>query len=263
MSRHRATRQDSTAARFLEAGADLVESSLGKSAEPKEAVRLRQLREFPAALDWLHIDDVVQKAGLSKKAFTNRWPTRDDFLAEMVVYAVIRSYDTDPRKFVDQIPKLSAASSISTEITRIADTLFDGLRNDPHSYLLFHIGPFMTTHPKLRQAVLPELHSRGEAWAKSYASLLTALGIPLRRGWTEWAVAMALQAMLDGFLHRYRVQSEDYEGCRSGGASLFANAVIAFIPGVLDWQQDDLSAAATLDNLTDQRNATGPVRHAS
>jgi AcrR family transcriptional regulator len=252
MPRRRATRQDSTAARFLDAGADLIESSMDKSAEPKEAVRLRQLRDFPAALDWLRIDDVAHKAGLSKKAFTNRWPTRDDFLAEMVVYAVIRAYDTDPRKFVDQIPKLSTAASISTEIIRIADTLFDGVRNDPHSYLLFHIGPFMTTHPKLRQAVLPELHSRGEAWAKSYALLLTELGIPLRSEWTEWAVAMALQALLDGFLHRYRVQAEDYDRCRSGGASLFANAVIAFIPGVLDWQQDGFSAAQTLDNLTNQ-----------
>lgn len=251
MPRRRATRQDTTAKRLLEAGADLIESAWWEdSADPKEAVRLRQIREFPAALDWLHVDDVVQKAGLSKKAFANRWPFRDDFLADVVVYALIREYDTDPRKYVDQIPQLGAAPSISAEIIRIADALFDGVRNDPHSYLLFHIGPFLAAHPKLRQSVLPELHARGEAWAKGYAILLTELGIPLRPGWTEWALAMALQAILDGFLHRYRVQSEDYERCRWDGASLFAQSVIAFVPGVLDWQRDDLSASATLDNLT-------------
>ncbi|HEU5155811.1 MAG TPA: hypothetical protein VFU43_02365 [Streptosporangiaceae bacterium] len=257
MPRRRATRQDATAGRFLDAGANLIESSLDESADPKQAIRLRQIRDFPAALDWLHVEDVVQKAGLSKKAFTNRWPIRDDFLADVVVYALIREYDTDPRKYVDQIPRLVAADSISAEVVRIADALFDGVRNDPHSYLLFHIGPFLTAHPKLLEAVLPELHSRGEAWAKNYALLLGELGVSLRPGWTDWSVAMSLQAMLDGFLHRYRVQAEDYESCRWAGASLFANTVIAFILGVLDWQQDGFSAPETLDNLTDQAKRHG------
>ena|ERR671914_230790 len=252
MSRRRATRQDPTAARFLEAGANLIESSLDESADPKEAIRLRQIRDFPAALDWLHVDDVVQKAGLSKKAFSNRWPTRDDFLADAVVYVVVRQYDTDPRKYVDQVPKLATNASMSAEIIRIADALFNGVVNDRHSYVLFHVGPYMATHPKLRQAILPELHSRGEAWAKNYALLLNELGVSLRPGWTDWATAMALQAILDGFLHRYRVQSEDYEHCRWEGASLFAQTVITFVAGVVDWRRDGISATTTLDNLTNQ-----------
>jgi hypothetical protein len=49
------------------------------------------------------------------------------------------------------------------------------------------------------------------------------LGLVLRPGWTPQRLSMALQAAVDGFLLRYRVQPEDYAESRWEGAGLFAD----------------------------------------
>lgn len=53
--------------------------------------------------------------------------------------------------------------------------------------------------------------------------MLADLGLVLRPGWTPQRLSMALQAAVDGFLLRYRVQPEDYAESRWEGAGLFAD----------------------------------------
>ena len=48
----------------------------------------------PASLDWIRISDVIRTAAtdsttrVSRKALLNRWPTRQEFLRDAVVFAL-------------------------------------------------------------------------------------------------------------------------------------------------------------------------------
>jgi hypothetical protein len=88
-----------------------------------------------------------------------------------------------------------------------------------------------------------------QVWADGYTTLLTDLGMVLRPGWTPQRLSLALQAALDGFLLRYRVQPEDYAQSRWEGAGLFADTVVALIIGVLDADRSGRSGRAVLDQL--------------
>jgi hypothetical protein len=58
--------------------------------------------------------------------------------------------------------------------------------------------------------------------------------VQFRPGWTAERLALAVQAMLDGFLLRYRLQPDDYQTSTWEGAGIFADTVVAFILGVVD-----------------------------
>jgi hypothetical protein len=75
----------------------------------------------------------------------------------------------------------------------------------------------------------------------------------LRPPWTPERLALALQAALDGFLLRYRVQPDDFTASRWEGADMFADTVIAIVLGIVDPERTGESARAALDRL-----AAGP-----
>ena len=122
------TRDDPTARHFLDTAADLIDLYL--QAEPpsrEKSARLRQIR-FPAALEWLRITDIIRLArvssteGGSRKAFFNRWPTKDDFLADAVVHAAMREHTVDdPRNHARQMSTLRDASSFAEAIIEVVD----------------------------------------------------------------------------------------------------------------------------------------------
>src|SRR2546429_3670403 len=90
------TRHDAVAIRYLDAAADLIDTYL--QPEPRGQQKLGRLRsiKFPAALEWLRTQDVIRMVaaqgneGGSRNAFYKRWATRDEFLADAVVYAMMR-----------------------------------------------------------------------------------------------------------------------------------------------------------------------------
>jgi hypothetical protein len=86
-------------------------------------------------------------------------------------------------------------------------------------------------------------------WADGYTAFLTEAGLALRPEWTPYRAALVLQAMLDGFLLRCRIQPDDYVAAEPEEASLFADAVIAFILGAVDVERSDVTGREALDRL--------------
>jgi len=251
-----ASRHDATARQFLRAATQLIDAYLDDQPGEERPARLRSIR-FPAALEWLRTEDVIRtaaamaSAGASRKAFFNRWPTREEFLPDAVVYALV--YDEvpePPNEQAKQVPGTAAAPvPFSQEVIRIADGLLESLQRHPRSYLTLHIGPLLAQHPSIWQAVLPAMRGGILAWEDGYAALLADLGLVLRPGWTPHRLSLALQATLDGFLLRYRVMPEDYPTSRWEGAGIFADTVLAVILGVIDTDRSGTNGREALDNL--------------
>jgi hypothetical protein len=255
-----ASRHDPTAQRFLKAATQLIDAYLDDQPSEAGPARLRSIR-FPAALDWLRTEDVIRTAaaegrrGASRKAFFNRWPTREEFLPDAVVYALV--YDQvpeHPNEQAQQVPGTAAAPApFSLEVIRIADGLLASLQRHPRSYLTLHIGPLLGQHPSLWEALKPAMHSGINAWADGYAALLAELGLILRPGWTPHRLSLALQAALDGFLLRYRIMPDDYPTSRWEGAGIFADTVLAIILGVIDVDRSRTNGREALDKLIEPR----------
>jgi AcrR family transcriptional regulator len=250
------SRHDATARQFLDAAVRLIDAYLDDGPRDQQPARLRSIR-FPAALDWLRTEDVIRFAGesgetgLSRKAFFNRWPTREEFLPDALVYALV--YDQvpePPNERARQMPAAAAAAApFSDAVASIADGLLDSLRRHPRSYLTLHIGPLLPQHPQLWEALLPAMRQGVQVWADGYAALMADLGLVLRPGWTPQRLSLALQAALDGFLLRSRIQPEDYPESRWEGAGLFADTVVAILLGVLDVDRSGRTGRAVLDQL--------------
>ncbi len=251
-----ASRHDPTARKFLSAATQLIDAYLSDQPSETRPARLRSIR-FPAALEWLRTEDVIRtaaaggSAGPSRKAFFNRWPTREEFLSDAVVYALV--YDElpePPNEQAKQVPETATAPvPFSQEVIRIADGLLASLQRHPRSYLTLHIGPLLAQHPSLWEALQPAMHSGILAWADGYAAVLADLGLVLRPGWTPHRLSLALQAALDGFLLRYRIMPADYPTSRWEGAGIFADTVLAIILGVIDTDRSGTNGREALDML--------------
>ncbi|HET9895763.1 MAG TPA: hypothetical protein VFQ44_12620 [Streptosporangiaceae bacterium] len=253
------SRHDATALLFLRAAVQLIDAYLDDQPRQSRPARLRSIR-FPAALDWLRTEDVIRlaaadgQAGASRKAFFNRWPTRDDFLPDALVYALV--YEEAPDDTMDiakQMPPeaaaAAAASTISQAIVDISEGVLESLQRHPRSYLTLHIGPLLPQHPALRNALVPSMRESIEVWAQGFAALLDELGVVLRPEWTPQRMTLALQAALDGFLLRYRIQPEDFATSRWEGVGIFADTVIALVLGIVDDRRTGQPGRAVLDGL--------------
>ncbi|HTS97410.1 MAG TPA: hypothetical protein VMI33_12385 [Streptosporangiaceae bacterium] len=251
-----ASRHDATGQQFLRAATQLIDAYLDDQPGDARPARLRSIR-FPAALEWLRTEDVIRmaaaggNAGASRKAFFNRWPTREEFLPDAVVYALV--YDEVPEAPNDQAQQVpgtvTSPAPFSQDVIRIADGLLASLQRHPRSYLTLHIGPLLTQHPSLWEALKPAMRDGITAWADGYAALLADLGLVLRPGWTPYRLALALQAVLDGFLLRYRIMPEEYPSSRWEGAGIFADTVLAVILGVIDADRSGTDGRQALDRL--------------
>jgi hypothetical protein len=134
------SRHDATARQFLRAAVQLIDAYLDDQPRDNRPARLRSIK-FPAALDWLRTEDVIRLAateatvGVSRKAFFNRWPTRDEFLPDALVYALV--YDEvpdDPKDIAKQMPPdAAAAASLAQAVLSISESVLDSLRAHPRS----------------------------------------------------------------------------------------------------------------------------------
>lgn len=252
----------------MQAALQLIDAYLHDDSGRERPARLRAIR-FPAALDWLRTEDVIrlaaarQTAGTSRKAFFNRWPTREEFLRDALVYALISEVAPgDPLEQARQMPAdatAAAETSFSDAVLRISDQLLDSLRGHPRSYLTLHLGPLLPQHPRLWEAVLPAMREGSQVWADGYAALLADLGLVLRPEWTPQRLALALQAALDGFVLRFRIQPDDYMASRWEGASIFADTILALILGVLDHERTGETGRIILDRLVAAPPAAPPA----
>lgn len=249
-------RDDALAHRFLDAAAQLIDAMFAEHRHDRPP-RLRAI-DFPAALQWIRVDDVVRLAaesgpdGISRKAFHNRWPTKDEFVKDAVVHTMLYRDDalaTDPTRAGEQLTGIAeqAADSLSTATIMMADTLLDALLDHPRSFLLMHIGPILAQHPDLHTAIVNRLGETRVPWYDGYAALLAGLQLELRPGWTVERLGLAMTTMLDGFLLRARIHTEEVELLRWHDASVFADTLIAFMLGAIDTDATGESSRAALD----------------
>lgn len=251
-----ATRHDQTADGFLRAAAELIDAALSVDTASLPP-RLRSIR-FPAALEWMRIEDVIRvtraqdQAG-SKKAFTNRWPTRDEFIRDALVYAILyrdwpsnATPETTPKTLLGDV----YTTSLSTDVLRTADAILESLLSHPRSYLLMHVGPMLPRHPEIHTLFTEDARHLQDRWASGFLELILRLGCTLRPEWTTEKMTVALHMMLDGYLLRYRIDPERLRAARWESASLFAQMVVTFVAGCLNTSDQPLTAADWLDTLT-------------
>ncbi|WP_112236811.1 hypothetical protein [Kribbella monticola] len=251
------SRHDITASRFLDAAAQLIDAMFVGSQDDRPP-RLRHL-DFPAALEWLRVDDVIRIAqdggdGPSKKAFHNRWQHKDQFVRDAVIHTML--YRDDPGSnpgtlYAAQLVTLGRAGGFTDFAIPMLDGMLATLLAHPRSFLLMHIGPILDQHPELGEAVLGQIRLDLANWYHGYTTVLEAHDVRLRPGWTVERVGLALSAMLDGFLLRSRIQPEEMSACRWENASLLADAMIAFSVGVVDSDGSGRTSRAVLDDVMD------------
>ena len=138
---------------------------------------------------------------------------------------------------------------VSARIMGIAEGLLATLVRHPRSYLMLHLGPLLPKHPELRQALLPGARSVARIWAAVYEQLVTGLDLVMRPEWTIERVSVVLQAMLDGFVLGHRLPLSGSSAWRWEGADIFADAIVAFILGAVDWDLTGQAGRTVLDNL--------------
>lgn len=247
--RARPSRHDTTAIQFLSVAADLLDAFL--QAEPVDDAQSQRLGHisFPTALDWLRTDDVIRLApswsgeAARRRAFFSRWATRGDFLADAVVYALLREQPTIPA------PRHNPDVPVSQYIADVTDDLLANLVQHPRSYLVLHLAPLLPRHPHLAAAFTPGSQPATQAWADIYRRLADGLDLVMRPEWTFKRLSSVLQAMVDGFVLRHRVQPQRHQRQGWQDANTLADAVIALLLGAIDWDLTGLSGRAALDRF--------------
>lgn len=247
MPRPTASRHDETARRLLDGAAAIIDSALGEDADTQS----RRVRSFhyPAALNWIRLEDVLRlSAPVSKKALRSRWETKDEFVRDAVLHAMLYrdAPEQDPGRDNPGLERLSGVASPSAGISLIAEDLIGGLLAHPRSFLLAHVAPLFPRHPELREEVARSSRGPQDAWAAAFPELLERIGYRLRPDWTPSRLTLAIQVMLDGYLVRSRVEP----GLLQAGwaqASFFADIVVAFSCGALDVDRRGLTTRRWLD----------------
>jgi hypothetical protein len=205
---------------------------------------------FPSALDWLRTDDVIRLApkwssgeAARRREFFGRWATRSEFLADAVVYALLREQPEIPLQ-------RHSEDSLSQLIDGVTDELLSGLIQHPRSYLILHVGPLIPRYPQLTRALEPSSRKAVDTWVRLYHAFADRHDVVFRPEWTFKRLASVWQAMLDGFLLQYRTRPNGFLRRNWGEANLLADAVIALLLGAVDWDLSGQSGRAALDLLT-------------
>jgi hypothetical protein len=245
------------AQQFLAAAADLIEVYLQTGPVGHElSARLRHVR-FPKVFEWLRTEDVIRLApvrggeGAGRRAFFSRWATRDEFVSEAVVYALLREYEADdPQRYLSALRQIpNSAAPVSTLLASVADGLLSTLIRHPRSYLMLHLGPLLPRYPELGDAIRPGTQAATIASIGVYEQLVRGLGLAMRPEWPAGRVSFVLQAMLDGFVLHYRMRPPEHSASRWEGTSIFADAIIAFMLGAVDWDLTGQAGRTVLDTL--------------
>lgn len=245
------SRHDTTAVGFLSVAADLIDAYLQAEPISREQARWLGHITFPSALDWLRTDDVIRLApkwssgeAARRREFFGRWPTRDDFLADAVVFALLREQPEIP------LQRHGEATSLSQLIDGVTDELLAGLIQHPRSYLILHVGPLIPRYPQLTRALEPSSRKAVDTWVRLYHALDDRHDLVFRPEWTFKRLASVWQAMLDGFLLQYRTRPNGFLRRNWGEANLLADGVIALLLGAVDWDLSGQSGREALDLLT-------------
>lgn len=167
------------------------------------------------------------------------------------MYALLREYEADdPHRHLRQLRQIpNSTAPVSALLTGIADGLLSTLIRHPRSYLMLHLGPLLPRHPELADAIRPATQAATIASIGAYEQLVRGLGLAMRPEWPAGRVSFVLQAMLDGFVLRYRMRPPEHPGSSWEGTSIFADAIVAFMLGAVDWDLTGQAGRTVLDTL--------------
>lgn len=242
---------------YLNAAAQLIDASLSTDSRAVPP-RLRALH-YPAAMDWVRIEDVLRLAResgspVSKRALTNRWHTKDDFIRDAVIHAMLYNDDPagDPTDQVSTLQLIAETESFSGGVSAVVDNLLEILFTHPRSFLLAHIAPLLSRHPALAADIRSRNIASQQAWSRAYHEMLMHLNLVLRRDWPIDRLTLAIQIVLDGTVVRSRIQPDDVQPSRWATASIYADTVLAIIAGALDPERDGLTLREWLDGRVRQ-----------
>ncbi len=249
------TRTDATAERFLRAGAALIDAALTDNTDALPG-RLRQI-EFPVALDWLRIEDVLRlvksddDAYDSKRAFRNRWPSKDDYIKDVVLYALLYQ-DMDgsavPRALHERVELFDTTRTISQRVYDFVGDMVNELIANPRSYLLLHIAPLLVGHPELHQGLIGYTRADQARWQAVFTEVLRMSGKQLRPGWTMERLTLALNVVLDGAILRHRIDPARSTVSAWAHDNLTADMMLAIISAAVDLDGTELSLGDWVDS---------------
>lgn len=237
---------------YLNAASTLIDASLSPASADAPA-RLRALH-YPAALDWIRIEDVLRVAQteghtVSKRALMNRWPSKDDFIRDAVVHALLYRDDPngDPLSLVPSLNLVLEGGSFSESVSSIADSLVDLLYSHPRSFLLAHIAPLLSRHGQLTEDVRQSVLLAQQQWSNHYAALQQAMGVQLRPDWTVERLSLAIRLVLDGLLVQSRIEPGIVSSDHWAAGSIYADTVLAILSAAMDTEGDGRTMRAWID----------------
>ena len=237
----------------MEATAELIDASLS-DADTDLPPRLRSIR-FPAALEWIRVEDVARIAAtyrpaISKKAILNRWPTKEELVRDAALHCILYgdmpqggTPDITPGTMVHTARTVGLAETIRFS----AETILANLLERPRSFLLMHLAPMLPRHPLIQQQIANDAVSIQREWAEGYRSLMNDFHLTLRPEWNLERLSLCLQLLLDGQMVRHRVDAAYLDTQRRAESTLFSDAVLAFLAGAIDTDSSGLTAAELID----------------
>jgi hypothetical protein len=253
-------KDDPTASAFLDAGAALIDAMLEADRSGAVPQRLRQLH-YPAPLEWIRIEDVLKLVGGSaaagRKAFYNRWPTKDDYIRDCLIHALL--YRDRGGKPLADIALLQAyltdtSMPLPLRVRGVAWGIAAGLLDDPRASLLSHAAVMVHHDPETADVVIEASARERETWHTAYQAVLDGAGLALRPGWTIDGLIVIVQMLIDGMVMSHRVGVSETARDNRALAGALGDALVAILGSAIDWEQD----GATLDAWIDARSAARP-----
>lgn len=224
------------------------------SADPETRAPRLQAMHYPAALEWIRIEDVlrlVRASGksASKRSMLNRWPTKDAFIRDAVIHAMLYRDDPggDPTQSISMLEVIAETDSFSAGVGAVVDQLMSVLINHPRSFLLTQIAPLLPHHPHLAADIRQSSEAAQAAWSERYGALLAVMQLRFRPEWSVERLTLAIQLVLDGVMVRSRIQPDKVVSTAWEAANLYSDTVLSIISGALDLEQDGLSLRDWLD----------------
>jgi hypothetical protein len=250
-------KDDSTAAAFLNAGAALIDAMLEADHSGAVLPRLRQLH-YPAPLEWIRIEDlriVGGSAATGRKAFYNRWPTKDDYIRDCLIHALLYR-DRDGKPLADiALPQAYMADTtlpLPLRVRGVAWGIAAGLLDDPSASLLSHAAVMVHHDPKTAEVVIEASAREPDTWRAAYRAVLDGGGLVLRPGWTIDGLIVIVQMLIDGMVISHRVGVSETARDKVALASALGDALVAILGSAIDWEQD----GASVDAWIEGRSAT-------
>lgn len=177
----------------------------------------------------LRSEQVVNQAGASQATFFRKFRTKSEFI-EAVITSLTEStlHSADKVKQTVRAQLAANDDALRPTVTTLVKEAFDAIVNDASTArsLLSHI--FAGSHRRTSTALENEYRRRDELVSAAYEALFEKTDATLRRPFTTKTFAVTVNAVIDGFRIRSRIDS------RSVSPDIMSDALLAILGAVVD-----------------------------